>query len=51
MFFFYLIEKFAERNIKDDPLVNLVRRNYEVIPKVLDSLGKVKNPYVIYYLF
>lgn len=26
-------------------MVNLVARNYEVIPKVLDSLGKVKNPY------
>jgi len=31
--------------IKNDPLVNLVAKNYEVIPKVLDSLGKVKNPY------
>lgn len=42
----YLHQKaFAERNIRDDALVNLVQKNYRVIPDVLKGLGKVKNPW------
>lgn len=36
---------FAERFIKDDPLVGLVQKCYRVIPGVLEALGKVKNPW------
>lgn len=37
--------RFAERYMPDDPLFNLVRRVYEVMPGVLEATGKVKNPY------
>lgn len=37
--------RFAERYLPDDPVFGLVRRVYEVVPDVLRSLGKVKNPY------
>ncbi len=37
--------RFAEAYLPDDPLFQLVKRVYEVIPEVLDGLGKVKNPY------
>lgn len=36
---------FAERFIKSDPLVGLVKKCYRVIPGVLNDLGKVKNPW------
>ena len=37
--------RFAEAYLPDDPLFQLVKRVYEVIPEVLDSVGKIKNPY------
>ena len=37
--------EFAERNIKDDNLVNLVKACYRVIPGVLEATGKVSNPW------
>ena len=37
--------RFAEAYLPDDPLFQLVKRVYEVIPEVLLGLGKVKNPY------
>ena len=37
--------RFAEAYLPDDPLFQLVKRVYEVIPGVLGGLGKVKNPY------
>ena len=37
--------RFAEVYMPDDPLFQLVKRVYEVIPEVLGELGKVKNPY------
>jgi citrate synthase len=37
--------RFAEAYLPDDPNFMLVKQAYEVIPKVLGELGKVKNPY------
>lgn len=37
--------EFAERNIKNDNLVNLVKACYNVIPNVLEATGKVSNPW------
>ncbi|MEL6718935.1 MAG: citrate (Si)-synthase [Bacteroidota bacterium] len=36
---------FAERYIKDDDIVNVVWKIFDVVPPILDSLGKVKNPW------
>jgi citrate synthase len=36
---------FAKRNFPDDPLVQIVWNVYEVVPPILSSLGKVKNPW------
>ena len=36
--------RFAERHLPDDPLFQLVRRVYEVVPDLLRELGKIKNP-------
>ncbi|MCO5241501.1 MAG: citrate (Si)-synthase, eukaryotic [Chitinophagaceae bacterium] len=37
--------EFGKKHLPDDPLVNTVWRIYEVVPAVLKSLGKVKNPW------
>ncbi|MFZ1751526.1 MAG: citrate (Si)-synthase [Saprospiraceae bacterium] len=37
--------KFAQDNIKGDPIVQIVWDLYEVVPEVLGALGKVKNPW------
>jgi citrate synthase len=37
--------EFAQRNISNDPLVNVVWKIYRVVPPILESLGKVKNPW------
>lgn len=37
--------EFAQKNIKDDNLVNLVKACYNVIPVVLAETGKVSNPW------
>jgi len=42
---FMLELEFAEKNIKDDNLVSLVRACYETIPDLLAATGKIKNPW------
>ena len=37
--------RFAQDNIKNDPIVQIVWDLFEVVPEVLSSLGKVKNPW------
>ncbi|KAM3139549.1 hypothetical protein pb186bvf_008385 [Paramecium bursaria] len=37
--------EFAERHIKNDPLVELVKQCYHVIPPVLKTIGKIQNPW------
>jgi len=36
---------FAEQYIKDDDIVNIVWKIFDVVPSILESLGKVKNPW------
>lgn len=36
---------FAEEYIKDDPIVNVIWKTFEVVPPILEGLGKVKNPW------
>ena len=36
---------FAEEYIKDDPIVNVIWKIYNVVPPILQGLGKVKNPW------
>lgn len=38
-------KRFAERNIKDSNIVQIVGQLFEVVPSILESLGKVKNPW------
>ncbi len=37
--------EFAKKYFPDDDLVNTVWRVYDVVPPILESLGKVKNPW------
>jgi citrate synthase len=37
--------EFAKSYIKDDALIDTVAKIYEVVPGILESLGKVKNPW------
>jgi citrate synthase len=37
--------EFSKRYIDNSPLVNTVHHIYEVVPPILESLGKVKNPW------
>ena len=37
--------EFCKKHLPDDPLVNIVWNIYEVVPPLLKSLGKVKNPW------
>ena len=37
--------EFASKYIKNDPLVDLCRVVFKVVPPILKSLGKVKNPW------
>jgi citrate synthase len=36
---------FARKHMPNDPLVNTVWRVYETVPPILQSLGKIKNPW------
>lgn len=36
---------FGKKHLPDDPLVNTVWNIYETVPPILQSLGKVKNPW------
>lgn len=37
--------EFGKKHMPDDPLVNTVWRIYEAVPPILQSLGKIKNPW------
>jgi citrate synthase len=37
--------EFGKKHMSDDPLVNTVWNIYEVVPPILQSLGKIKNPW------
>jgi len=37
--------EFGKAHMSDDPLVQTVWRIYEVVPPILSSLGKIKNPW------
>ncbi len=37
--------EFAKKHMPEDPLVNIVWRIYETVPPILQSLGKIKNPW------
>jgi citrate synthase len=37
--------EFGKQYMPDDPLVNTVWKIYEVVPPILQSLGKIKNPW------
>ncbi len=37
--------EFGKKHMPDDPLVNTVWNIYEVVPPILSSLGKIKNPW------
>jgi citrate synthase len=37
--------EFGKKHMPDSPLVNIVWNIYEVVPPILKSLGKVKNPW------
>lgn len=36
---------FGKKHMPDDPLVNTVWKIYETVPPILQSLGKIKNPW------
>lgn len=38
-------KRFAERHLPEDDFINVVWKVYEVVPPILQSLGKVKNPW------
>jgi citrate synthase len=37
--------EFAKKYIKDDPIVNVVWKIYDLVPPILEATGKVKNPW------
>ena len=37
--------EFGKKHLADDPLVNTVWNIYETVPPILQSLGKIKNPW------
>src|SRR5579863_7900164 len=38
-------QEFAKKHLADDPLVQTVWNVYETVPPILQSLGKIKNPW------
>ncbi|MBT6006988.1 MAG: citrate (Si)-synthase, partial [Prolixibacteraceae bacterium] len=38
-------QEFANKYIKDDKMVNLVNQLYRVVPPILSTIGKIKNPW------
>ncbi len=38
-------QEFADKYIKDDPVINLVNQLYRLVPPVLSNIGKIKNPW------
>jgi citrate synthase len=42
---FTVQQQFAEKYIKNDKLINTVNAIYRVAPPILESTGKIKNPW------
>ncbi len=42
---FIALKRFAEDNIENDPTINIVWKLFEIVPPILQGLGKVKNPW------
>jgi citrate synthase len=38
-------QDFAEKYIKEDPLIDIVNQLYRVVPPILSNIGKIKNPW------
>jgi citrate synthase len=38
-------KRFAEAHLADSPIVQIVWKLFEVVPPILESMGKVKNPW------
>ncbi|MEO6190029.1 MAG: citrate/2-methylcitrate synthase, partial [Saprospiraceae bacterium] len=38
-------KEFAKKYCADDPLINIVWNVFDVVPPILEELGKVKNPW------
>lgn len=38
-------QEFANKYIKDDKMINLANQLYRVVPPILSSIGKIKNPW------
>ncbi len=38
-------QEFAEKYIKDDPMINLANQLYRVVPPILSNIGKIQNPW------
>jgi citrate synthase len=37
--------EFAKKYVKNDPMIDIVNTLYEVVPPILGSVGKIKNPW------
>ncbi|NLO01878.1 MAG: citrate (Si)-synthase [Bacteroidales bacterium] len=42
---FTVQQEFAEKYIKDEPLVEIVNQLYKVVPPILSKIAKIKNPW------
>lgn len=42
---FYAQKRFSERYLADDDIIQIVWRLFEIVPPILQSLGKVSNPW------
>jgi len=42
---FTVLQEFAHKYTKDDPMIRVVDSLYEVVPPILGSVGKIKNPW------
>ena len=42
---FFAQQDFAKKHMPDDPMVNTVWKIFETVPPILQSLGKIKNPW------
>jgi citrate synthase len=42
---FMALKGFAERHLTDNPIVGIVWKLFDLVPPILQSLGKVKNPW------
>jgi len=38
-------QEFADKYIKDDKMINLANQLYRVVPPILSTIGKIKNPW------